>query len=1119
MVPTFGNSLKLSPNYEFSLEQSTQKTESIQLTNPGTADRIATLEVINPHPDLITVTLPQPSPTIAAGETQTLPIVLSASATTPTGAYDDLLLKITVDDGSTLYASFKIYVTSAGAGQQPDLAITANGIRSTTNADGTLTLAADVRNSGLASAQNIQVQFYEFGNALGSPVAIDQLSSNGIGTVSITVSTLTAGDHLIRIVIDPTEAIAELDETNNEVSRLITIGSSVPTSGGILVTGSLPSTVYTNALFTLSGQAIYDLYVNGVRITDYVVKGGSVEVTITSPGVRESYGDVYTDVDGSFSKSLQGPSTPGLYDITLTVTDKTFSGTRNLKLSVIEAPATPADPPSPPPGTDGAFPVGDWTPSGGELIWVSINGPVPPSDLWVLSKNIYFSKNNPTVDEEITVFSEINYWASNTALLALNVPINIYATHVTSPATPKLKIGQTVIKNFSVGKPDFGSRYVYATWKNQGDGIYLIEFEIDPSYAETNRLNNAATRAIIAGQLSGSSQSVISGQVVDALGGVGNVMVHVLDTNGVQIGNAITNSTGFYLVSNVPLGALRVHIDTPNGYVPDAETKTVTTSNQVVSTVNFQLTSRPADTTPPVIAPTVTGTQGNNGWYKSDVTVSWTVTDPESAVNLKNGCEPKSITTDTLGITFTCSATSNGGTDEKLVTIKRDATLPTISGVATPAANANSWRNSSVTVNFNCSDVTAGIAICAQAQILNNDGANQSVNGTATDQAGNSATATVTSINIDRTPPIVSVTGVTDGARYSLGSVPTAECTTTDALSGVQTNATLSVTSGANGLGTFTASCTGAIDKAGNTGASTSATYQVYAVDSTPPVITPTINGSLGSNNWYTSVVTVSWTVMDSESAITSQSGCDTVTVATDTAGISLTCSATSGGGTASQALTIKRDATPPTVSVTGVADGATYIFGSVPTAGCTTADVLSGVKTDSSLSVVGGDTSGLGAFSVRCTGAMDNAGNIGATSVSYQVTSASSNTSFSNFSINSLLINQRLKSWVLLSNFTLGSDSNGIDPASEPVTFTIAGFTTTIPAGQFRRRYIGTYTFAGKINDVWIEALIAPLGNKRFGFQAGVYGANPSGTSNPVNVKLIIGNDQGSVSGNALIR
>ena len=54
------------------------------------------------------------------------------------------------------------------------------------------------------------------------------------------------------------------------------------------------------------------------------------------------------------------------------------------------------------------------------------------------------------------------------------------------------------------------------------------------------------------------------------------------------------------------------------------------------------------------------------------------------------------------------------------------------------------------------------------------------------------------------TPPGVDVTGVSDGATYTLGDVPTATCSTTDALSGVARTASLQVAGGtSNGVGTF----------------------------------------------------------------------------------------------------------------------------------------------------------------------------------------------------------------------------------------------------------------------------------------------------------------------------
>ena len=168
---------------------------------------------------------------------------------------------------------------------------------------------------------------------------------------------------------------------------------------------------------------------------------------------------------------------------------------------------------------------------------------------------------------------------------------------------------------------------------------------------------------------------------------------------------------------------------------------------------------------------------------------------------------------------------------------------------------------------------------------------------------------------------------------------------------------------------------------------------------------------------------------------------------------------------------------------------------------------------------MTGGDANGVGTFTASCTDATDRAGNVGAASATYQVTGTPPSTiAFSAFGVNPLRINQRLKTFVLLSNFTLGQGSDGINPVNEPVTLAVANFTATIPEGSFRKGSTGVYAFAGKINNVWIEALIAPLGGNRFGFQAAAYGASLGGTTNPVTVGLAIGNDGGTASANAVI-
>jgi hypothetical protein len=153
--------------------------------------------------------------------------------------------------------------------------------------------------------------------------------------------------------------------------------------------------------------------------------------------------------------------------------------------------------------------------------------------------------------------------------------------------------------------------------------------------------------------------------------------------------------------------------------------------------------------------------------------------------------------------------------------------------------------------------------------------------------------------------------------------------------------------------------------------------------DTTPPVITPVVSGTLGTNGWYRSDVNVTWNVVDDESAISSTSGCDETNITADTTETTLTCTATSAGGTSSESVTIKRDATAPVVSVTGVTNGATYILGSVPTAACDTSDATSDVATHATLSTSGGP---LGSVTATCSGAVDNAGNSGSASVTYNV-------------------------------------------------------------------------------------------------------------------------------------
>jgi hypothetical protein len=90
----------------------------------------------------------------------------------------------------------------------------------------------------------------------------------------------------------------------------------------------------------------------------------------------------------------------------------------------------------------------------------------------------------------------------------------------------------------------------------------------------------------------------------------------------------------------------------------------------------------------------------------------------------------------------------------------------------------------------------------------------------------------------------------------------------------------------------------------------------VLVSDPTPPAISPQITGTVANNGWYRDTVEVDWGVSDPESGIASSTGCARTTVTGETAGLTLTCSATNTAGMSSSVpVTIKLDRTRPAIS------------------------------------------------------------------------------------------------------------------------------------------------------------------------------------------------------------
>ncbi|MEU1970805.1 PxKF domain-containing protein [Microbacterium sp. NPDC019599] len=246
------------------------------------------------------------------------------------------------------------------------------------------------------------------------------------------------------------------------------------------------------------------------------------------------------------------------------------------------------------------------------------------------------------------------------------------------------------------------------------------------------------------------------------------------------------------------------------------------------------------------IAPTVTHVvspaPNANGWNTTDVTVHFDARDNDSG----SGILPGSITADqtltgqTSGTEVSGTASDvagNVGTDT--VTVRIDKTAPTITPTITGGTlGANGWYTTPVTVHFTCADALSGIAACPDDLVLSDNGVANNASGTATDRAGNTASASISGIKIDREKPQLRKADVSvEGGIFMLGAVPTASCTATDSHSGV-VGCVVTVTGGtANGVGTFSYTAV-ATDEAGNKSTVTG-TYRVvyFFLGFLPPVI------------------------------------------------------------------------------------------------------------------------------------------------------------------------------------------------------------------------------------------------------------------------------------------
>ncbi|RYU09636.1 OmpL47-type beta-barrel domain-containing protein [Nocardioides iriomotensis] len=249
-------------------------------------------------------------------------------------------------------------------------------------------------------------------------------------------------------------------------------------------------------------------------------------------------------------------------------------------------------------------------------------------------------------------------------------------------------------------------------------------------------------------------------------------------------------------------------------------------------------------------------TYTDGAWTNGNVTVTFSCEDQGDS-GLKSCTAPVTVSEEGAGQQVHGAAEDNAGnTATDLATVSIDKTDPTITAQADRVANDAGWYDDDVTVSYTASDSLSGISGTPGNDVLG-EGQGQSAGASVADAAGNSASAGVTGINVDKTDPELTASYSTD---WHTGDV-TVDWSCSDALSGVATGPVDDTVTGEGDNLSSSASCT---DEAGN---SVTETVQGIRIDRHAPVTTGSLDGTL-ANGWYRSTVEVTLSPSDNLSDV-----------------------------------------------------------------------------------------------------------------------------------------------------------------------------------------------------------------------------------------------------------
>jgi hypothetical protein len=321
------------------------------------------------------------------------------------------------------------------------------------------------------------------------------------------------------------------------------------------------------------------------------------------------------------------------------------------------------------------------------------------------------------------------------------------------------------------------------------------------------------------------------------------------------------------------------------------------------------------DKTAPALSGAVSaGTLGDDGWYRSNVTIHWSCSDGTSGID---GSCPADSTIGGEGQNLSAGASvadkAGNPRNAQSPTVKIDRTAPN-----TDASAVDAWNNMNVAIDLTPHDALSGVA---STRYTIDDGTTQT--GThvsigsegkhtleywSTDAAGNVEAHKTVAVNIDKTSPTITHAFDPDANANGWHRADVkVTFTCDDALSGIKSCGPDRVisTEGADQDAGGTAA-----DNAGNS-AHDPATV---SLDATAPTIAASADRAANANGWYDADVTVSFSCHDALSGVDTCPAAKTLGEGADQSAAASVSDA--AGNTAGDGVTgINVDKTAPTLT------------------------------------------------------------------------------------------------------------------------------------------------------------------------------------------------------------